>query len=189
VKYAKILAFILILSTTLVYAKDKQKSDWNTYYGAGIAPAYPHTATLKSIVSNDAHSSFTDSNGRTTSVHCDDDGNCYEGTGVYHYLVLEDGRQLFVELVPHDELLSGHVAKLPTRNVLLENVDREITFHVRLLESGFADGRIEYWACIQVPGTESIPDGKQKRQLARQQALETCYDISRADLMRNGDAK
>src|ERR1039458_9153519 len=86
----------------------KPKSDWDAYFGAGIAPPYPFSGTLKVISSGDYEFSNTDANGQTTSSHCSSDEyrtDCYDGPGIYFYLVPVDaqpanGQDIFVSSMP-----------------------------------------------------------------------------------------
>jgi len=148
-----------------------------TYFGAGITPPYPLSGVLRVTFSKDDHFNYTDKGGQTYSFHCSTGENsvdCAEGSGLYYNLDLTDGHSIFVgrsqweEEDPMNWRLSGGDA--------LFDVPRDVakagfTFHLRWKETDLG-GRL---LCVQEPGTESIPDGKPRKDYAKDHRMESCY--------------
>jgi len=167
---------VLCIAVPPVDAK-RAKSDWDTYFGAGISPAYPYAATLRITLSKDDHFSSTNGNGDTTNFHCSTTStsvDCAEGTGLYHDLVLESGGSIFVGSQSFEgDPLGWMIPETPVPyDFSLDNAKNGHVFHFRWKESPSALGRV---LCIQVAGTESIPDGKEKKKYAKHHRMESCY--------------
>jgi hypothetical protein len=173
-----ILALSLCLSTPIALAHGKHlKSDWDTYFGAGVVPPYPLSGRLIVSMSKDQHYSYTNSDGQTSSFHCSSDSTgteCQDGGGLYYYLVMPDDSSIYVS--PGREydgdLPLGRT--LAFSNALLDIPTTERNnrvFHFRWVDSPIA-GRV---LCVQVPGAESIPNGKELKEYVKRHRMETCY--------------
>jgi hypothetical protein len=167
-------------STPAAHAGDKKpKSDWDAYFGAGIAPPYPFSGVLQVTVSSDYEFSNTDANGDTTSFHCSSDEyrtDCYDGPGVSFELVQPDGNYISVSRTPWIEqdtlkwMLSAGDALFENP---IEDAKAGRIFHFRWKEDPYGlSGRL---LCVPIAGTESIPDGKARKEYAKNHRMESCY--------------
>jgi hypothetical protein len=155
----------------------KSKGDWKAYFGAGITPPYPFSGVLKVTMSKDDHFSYTDKDVKTSSFHCSTGQNsvdCAEGSGLYYDLILPDGRSIYVgrsqwlDEDPLSWLSSGGDALF---DVPREAVEAGHIFHFRWKDTALANRLL----CVQEPGTETIPDGKPRKEYARHHRMESCY--------------
>lgn len=152
------------------------KSDWQTYFGAGIAPPYPLSGMLLVSYSHDQQYSYTDATGHTTSVHCSSDStgtDCAEGTGIGYYLVMPDNGSIYVG--------PPHVSDTWPESWLIDFKDalqsipaserKNHVFHFRWARDPYADQIL----CVQMPGVENIQAGKELKEYAKRHKMESCY--------------
>lgn len=157
------------------YGTKKPVSDWDQYFGAGVVPSYPYAARLVRTSSNDQHYRYTDSTGNTQSWHCSADesgAECAEGFGLYFYLVQADGGGYYVadERWGYGDPWDMTFEPDSIFTVMGRSNSDMPVFHFRFVQREGVD-----LACIQQPGTESIPNGKARKNYAKHHRLESCY--------------
>jgi hypothetical protein len=175
-KYASTFLLLFCALTTTPSAQTKvkkQKSDWDTYFGAGIAPPYTLTGTLRVRHSSDHNYSYTNSDGETASFHCSSNSagtDCYDGTGIYRELILETGEFVFIGSTwdSRDAPIGWILDSTPHD---LGFVDGKV-FHARWKTDPYASSPL---LCIHPPGLDAVPNGKALRKYAKMHRMETCY--------------
>jgi hypothetical protein len=163
----------------------KPKSDWDTYFGAGIAPAYPFSGTFQITRSKDYHFSYADADGDTTSFHCSSDQystDCADGSGIYTALIPVDAQPVngqpisFSLLTQTDDPqapLGWVVSGNPTLENFIEDAKAGRLVHFRWKDDpAGGSGKL---VCIPIAGAELIPDGRARKDFAKQHRMESCY--------------
>lgn len=179
--FSSLLVFLgAAASTPAAHAGDrKPKSDWDAYFGAGIVPEYPLTGVLKITRLGDYHASYTDADGHTISFHCTSDEydtDCYDGPGLSFELDEPDGSSISVSRTPWIDqdplqwMLSSGDALFEKS---LQDAKSGRIFHFRWKDAP-SGGSIKL-LCVPIAGTESIPDGKARKEYAKSHRMESCY--------------
>jgi hypothetical protein len=179
-------------SAPMAYAGHKKpKNDWDTYFGAGIAPAYLLSAIVEVTHSGDDHFSYTDGNGDTTMWHCSSTASsvdCADGPGVYFSLIPTDpqpvnGQPIYTDFRDANAIvpplmkasLNWELSGDPVFQTVFEDAKARRVLHFRWTD---LDGA--RLVCIPVPGTESIPDGNARKDYAKKHRMESCYFAQQA---------
>ena len=177
----RLITLALVLLAGLAPAFAQKPVD---YFKKGITPPYPLTGTLKVTTSQDDHFSST-VNGTTYTFHCSSTENavdCTDGPGVYRELLLADGSSIYIGGSDIDDpWLLADIKGSFDDPLSFSNSSKE-AFHLRWKS---LDQNRTGIVCVQAPGTESIPDGKERKKYSKTHHMEYCYFAIRQSEPRN----
>lgn len=146
------------------------------YFKKGITPPYPLKGVIRVKMSHDDYHFSSTVDGTTYSFHCstsEHDVTCSDGSEISTYIYLPDGTSMYIGQKDNgnDPWLLADIKG--TFKDPLHNNPGDATFNLRWREfdSNLKTGVL----CVQAPGTESIPEGRERKEYAKHHHMEYCY--------------